>query len=218
MKKDRKHMNDRGKTGCGCLVAILVIIMVIAGIGFHPVSLKSVTKYLRYEDAIVTADAIFVPRFHEDKNGELYSDAFREYFAGNGRVIYVENDRLVGRKDIGATLSQMAQARGVKENVIKTVNPGNRDAMRPSEIKKKLRAAGLKKVIVIVPEYAARRYHQTYSRETGGTLYMIKPLKVSYFQGDRWWRDHLSRALTAHEVYIVLLHYYNELLKKDSGE
>ena len=207
-------MNDRGKTGCGCLLAILVIIMVIAGIGFHPVSLKYVTKYLRYEDPIVTADAIFVPRFHEDKNGELYSDAFREYFAGNGRAVYVENDRLVGRKDIGATLNHMAQARGVKESVVKTVNPGDRDAMRPSEIKKKLKAAGLKKVIVIVPEYAARRYHVIYSRDTGGTLYMIKPLKVSYFQSDRWWRDHLSRALTAHEVYTVLVDYYNEFAKK----
>lgn len=44
---------------------------------------------------------------------------------------------------------------------------------------------------------------------------MIKPLKVSYFQNDRWWRDHLSRALTAHEVYTVLVDYYNEFAKKD---
>ena len=57
-------MNDKGKAGCGCLVGVLVIIMVIAGLGFHPVSLKYVTKYLRYEDVIATADAVFVPRFH----------------------------------------------------------------------------------------------------------------------------------------------------------
>lgn len=210
-------MNDNGKAGCGCLVVVLVIIMVIAGLGFHPVSLKYITKYLRYEDVIVTADAVFVPRFHEDRNGELYSDAFREYFAGNGRAIYVENDRLVGRQDIGRTLHQMARERGVKESAVKTVNPGNRDLMRPSEIKKKLKAAGLKKVIVIVPEYAARRYHLEYSRDTGGTLYMIKPLKVSYFKSDSWWRDSLSRALTAHEAYTVLMDYYNELRKKDPG-
>ena len=210
-------MNDKGKAGCGCLVGVLVIIMVIAGLGFHPVSLKYVTKYLRYEDVIATADAVFVPRFYEDKNNELYSDAFREYFAGNGRTIYVEDDRLAGKKDTGATLRQMAQDRGVKENAVKTVNPGNRDVMRPSEIKKKLKAAGLKKVIVIVPEYAARRYHREYSRETGGTMYMIKPLKVSYFKSDSWWRDSLSRALTAHEVYTVLMDYYRDLANKSPG-
>ena len=210
-------MNNKGKAGCGCLVVVLVIVMVIAGLGFHPVSLKHITKYLRYEDVIVTADAVFVPRFHEDKNNELYSDAFREYFAGNGRAIYVEDDRLVGRRDIAVTLRQMAQKRGVKENAVKTVNPGNRDLMRPSEIKKRLKAAGLKKVIVIVPEYAARRYHREYSRDTGGPLYMIKPLKVSYFKSDNWWRDSLSRSLTAHEVYIVLMDHYKELGKKDPG-
>ena len=111
----------------------------------------------------------------------------------------------------------MAQDRGVKENAVKTVNPGNRDVMRPSEIKKKLKAAGLKKVIVIVPEYAARRYHREYSRETGGTMYMIKPLKVSYFKSDSWWRDSLSRALTAHEVYTVLMDYYRDLANKSPG-
>lgn len=209
-------MNDKGKVGCGCLVATLVVIMVAVGLGFHPVSLKFVAKFLRYEGAIVAADAILVPRFHEDKNGELYSDAFREYFAGNGGTIFVENDRLLG-KDIGVILNQMAQARGVKESIIKTVDPGNRGVARPSELKKKLKAAGLKKIIVIVPEYAARRYHLMYSRDTGGTLYMIKPLKVSYFKSDRWWRDNLSRALTAHEVYDLFTFYYDELVKKDPG-
>ena len=145
-----------------------------------------------------------------------YSDAFREYFAGNGRAIYVENDRLLER-DIGVIVTRMAQDRGVKERVIKTVDSGNGTAARQSGIKKKLKAAGLKKVIIIVPEYAARRFHMMYSRDTGGTLYMIKPLKVSYFQGDSWWRDSLSRALTAHEMYTVLMDYYKERIKKDPG-
>ncbi len=210
-------MNDRGKTGCGCLLTILIIIMVIAGLGFHPVSLKSFTKCLRYGDPIVTADAVFVPRFPEDKNGELYGDAFREYFAGNGRTIYVEDDRVPG-KNIGVVLSQMSKDRGIKENVVRTVNPGDTDDKQPSVIKGKLKAAGLKKVIVIVPEYASRRYHMIYSRDTAGILYMIKPLKVSYFQSDSWWRDDLSRVLMAREVYSLLTYYYYLLLKKDTGK
>jgi hypothetical protein len=216
MKKGKNAMNDKGKAGCGCLVIILVIIMVTAGIGFHPVSLKFITKFFRYADVVVTADAIFVPRFPEDKNGELYRDAFREYFAGNGKIIFVENDSLLGR-DLGATLNQMAQARGVKENVIRTVNPGDRGDARPAELKRKLKATGLKKIIVIVPEYSARRYHMIYSRDTGGVLYMIKPLKVSYFKSDQWWRDGLSRSIMAHEAYALSTFYYDRLLKKEPG-
>lgn len=209
-------MNNKGKTGCGCLVGILVIIMVVAGLGFHPLSLKSFAKLLRYEDTITAADAIFVPRFPEDKTGELFSDAFREYFAGNGRTIYVETEKVPG-KDVGNSLHQMAVARGVKENVVKTVYTGQTDENRTSLIKDKLAAAGLKKVIIIVPEYASRRYHMMYARDTARTLYMIKPLKVSYFPSDRWWRDDLSRSVMAREVYYSLAYYY-KLLKKDAGK
>ena len=207
-------MNDSGKTGCGCLIVVLVIIMVIAGLSFHPVSLRSFTKFLRYEDIATTADAVFVPRFGEDTKDELYRDAFREYFAGNGRIIYIQNDMRYG-KDISVILGEMARERGVKENIVRIIDPGTADDKAQAVIKGKLKAAGLKKIIVIVPEYASRRYHMIYSRDTGGILYMIKPLKVSYFQNDRWWRDHLSRALTAHEVYTVLVDYYNEFAKKD---
>lgn len=210
-------MNDKGKAGCGCLVGVLVIVMVVAGLAFHPLSLKSFAKYLRYEDPILTADAIFVPRFGEDRNGELYSDAFREYFAGNGRAIYVEDHKMPG-KDVGSTLSEMARARGVKENVVRMVPSGETYEGRAPVAKERLKKAGLKKVIVIVPEYASRPYHMMYSRNTGGVVYMIKPLKVSYFQSDSWWRDDLSRGLMAREVYHVLEQYYDTLLKKDTGK
>ncbi len=208
-------MNDHGKTGCGCLVGIIIIVIVFAGLGFHPISLKSFAKFLRYEDTIVAADAIFVPRFSEDKNGELYSDAFREYFAGNGKTIHIQNEKILG-KDVGNIMIEMARARGIKENVVKTIYPGDTDDPA-SLIKRELTSAGLKKVIVIVPEYASRRYHMIYSRDAAGTQYMIKPLKVSYFPGGRWWRDDLSRAIMAREVYYSLTQYY-KLLKKDSGK
>jgi len=130
--KGKKNMNNKGKTGCGCLVGILIIIMIAAGLGFHPVSLKFFAKVFRYEDMIVTADAIFVPRFPEDRNGELYSDAFREYFAGNGRTIYVENEKIPGKNIGNNILDQMASARGVKESVVKTIYPGETDENRSS--------------------------------------------------------------------------------------
>lgn len=215
-KRAKEIMNNKGKAGCGCLIGILIIIMVVIGLGFHPLSLKSFAKCLRYEDMVVTADAIFVPRFPEDQNGELYSDAFREYFAGNGRAIYVEDAKTPGT-DIGNIVGRMAEARGIKENAVKTIYPGETDKNRSTVIKAKLKAAGLKKVIIVVPEYASRRYHLMYgsSPDTAGTLYMVKPLKVSCFQGDRWWRDDLSRAIMTREVYNSLAYYY-ALLRKDT--
>jgi len=212
----KSKMNDEGKAGCGCLVFTLIVMMVVAGLGFHPLSLKFFAKCLRYEDPIITADAVFVPRFTEDKDGELYSDAFREYFAGNGRTIYVENEKAPGN-DVSNVLRQMARARGIKESVVKTVYLGEMDGDRSSSVKGKLRAAGLKKVILIVPEYASRRYHMMYSLDPGGTIYMIKPLKVSYFQSDRWWRDDLSRTLIAREMYNASTYCY-KLLKKETGK
>ena len=210
-------MNDRGKTGCGCLVMVLVIIMVIAGLSFHPLSLKSFAKFLRYEDIVTTADAVFVPRFGEDTKDELYRDAFREYFAGNGRIIYIQNDIRHG-KDISRILGEMARERGVKENIVRIIDAGNADDILQAVIKGKLKAAGLKKIVVVVPEYASRRYHMIYSRETAGILYMIKPLKVSYFQNERWWRDDLSRGIVAREVYNLALYSYALFASKETGK
>jgi len=217
-KQDKTlKMDNKGKAGCGCLVGILIILMIFLGLGFHPVSLKTFAKVFRYGDPIVTADVVFVPRFPEDKNGELYADAFREYFAGNGRAIYAENEKMTGN-DISNTLNEMARARGVREKIVRTISTGGTDDdNRPSLIKNKLRSAGMKKVIVIVPEYASRRYHVMYSRETSGVLYMIKPLKVSYFQSDHWWRDDISRGLMAREAYHSLKYCF-EFLKKQFGK
>ncbi len=217
-RKGKKDMNSKGKTGCGCLVGILVIIMIVVGLGFHPISLRSFTKLLRYEDTIVTADAIFVPRFPEDKEGELFSDAFRQYFAGNGKTVYVEGGKVLG-KDIGDIVRNMATTRGVKENVVRTIRPGDTRDTRWVPIKESFKASRLKKIIVIVPEYASRRYHAIYgsSRDSAGVIYIIKPLKVSYFPSDRWWQDDLSRALVAHEFYDLLMYYYGTL-KKDTGK
>ena len=57
----------------------LIIIMVLTGALIHPISLSIIGNQFRYEDKIFTSDVIFVPRFPEDRNGELYVEAFRNY-------------------------------------------------------------------------------------------------------------------------------------------
>jgi len=210
-------MGSKGKAGCGCLLGILVTIMILVGVLFHPVSLKFMAKQFRYEDKIVPADAIFVPRFPEDRNGELYVQAFREYFDGNGKALYIEDDKVLGI-DVSDLLSRMAKERGIKQGVIKPVHPGNDREKSTAVLKEKLRATGLKKVIVIVPGYVSRRYHYMYdsSRQEDAVLYMIKPVQVSYFRPDVWWRDDLSRSLMAREFYASLVYYYS-LLRKDTA-
>lgn len=211
-------MGSKGKAGCGCLMGILITIMILAGVLFHPISLKFMAKQFRYEDKIVPADAIFVPRFPEDRNGEVYVQAFREYFDGNGKAVYIEDDKVLGM-DIGDLLSRMAKERGIKEGVIKPVRPGDDRGKATTILKERLKAAGLKKVIVVVPGYVSRRYHQMYdsSRDGNAVLYMIKPVQVSYFRSDGWWRDDLSRSIMAREFYTSLVYYYS-LLRKDTAK
>lgn len=113
----------KGKAGCGCLLFVLVLCMVAAGVMVHPFSLKVIAGRFRHEDKLVPCDAIYVPRFSEDKNGELYTEAFREYWAGNGKVIWVEDDRLFGltMKDI---VARMAKERGIKEGALRALDVG----------------------------------------------------------------------------------------------
>ena len=215
--RKERHMGNKGKAGCGCLIGILITIMILAGVLIHPVSLKFMAKQFIYEDRIVPADAIFVPRFLEDRKGELYIEAFREYFAGNGRVIYIENDRILGTSIVDF-VSRMAKERGIKESAIKPIEPGENEDKKAGILKEKIKASGIKKMVVVVPEYASRRYHHIYdpSGEGGTVLYMIKSVRVSYFQGDRWWRDAFSRSVVARELYSSILYYYSRLLKKDN--
>ena len=217
-RKGTEHMDSKGKMGCGCLVGGLIIIMILTGVFLHPVSLKFMAKQVRYEDKIVPADAVFVPRFPEDRNGELYVEAFREYFSGNGKVVYIEDDKVLGT-DIYDLVSRMAKTRGIKDGAIKSVEPGNNGGKKTTVLKEKLKAAGIRKVIVVVPEYASRRYHQMYdsTRDGGAILCMIKPVQVSYFRKDAWWRDELSRSIMGREFYTSLTYYYS-LLRKDNAK
>ena len=123
----------KGRAGCGCLIFVLVACMILAGVLVHPFSLRIMAGRFRHEDKVVPCDAIFVPRIPEDKNGEVYAEAFREYWAGDGKAIWVEDDRLfgLGMKDI---VGRMAKERGIKEGAVQPLTVEGDDAAkaRPS--------------------------------------------------------------------------------------
>lgn len=215
--------SEKGKAGCGCLLFVLVVCMVLAGALMHPLSLRLISGRFIYSDKIVPCDAIFVPRFPEDQNGEVYTEAFREFWAGNGKVVWIENDRVFGltMKEI---VEKMAKTRGIKEDIVRALDVDGNGVAAPEKIKEMLARHGLKKVLVVVPEYASRRFHRLYgSEETGdgkNPLFFIKPVSVSYFKADKWWKNGASRGLMEHEIYEFALSYTKGFrgLKKEGGE
>ena len=188
---------------------MLVLCMVAAGALVHPFSLKIIAGRFRHEEKIVPCDAIYVPRFVEDKDGELYAEAFREYWAGDGKVIWVENDRVFGFtvKDM---VARMAKERGIKDaNVVRGVDATGDDAEKARTARQLLAKHGVRKLIVIAPDYASKRYRMLYgdSAAGGSMTVLIKPASVSYFKLDKWWRDDLSRSLMEKEIYRTALLY-----------
>ena len=177
-------MRTKGKAGCGCLLFVLICFLVAIGLSVHPISLRLMGSQLRHEDKIFPSDAIFVPRFDEDRNGDLYIDAFREYWSGNGQTIYIEEDRMFGAS-ILEPVQRMARQRGIKDGAVKKVDVEGDDAEKTLEIKKTFAAMGLKKVIVLVPEYASRRFHILYgdSSVSAKTVYLIKPVIAVFQEG-----------------------------------
>jgi hypothetical protein len=212
---------QKGKIGCGCLLCILVICMVLAGALVHPFSLRLVGDRFHYGDKIMPCDVIFVPRFAEDKNGEVYTEAFREYWAGNGKSIWVEDDRVFGfaMKDI---VTRMAKERGIKENAIKAVELSGDDLAKATKVKETLAKHGVRKAVLIVPEYASRRFHGMYTSDGpkpgNGVLFLVKPVDVSYFKADKWWRNDVSRSMMMREIFRYGVFYLDWFKFGDRGE
>lgn len=194
-------MKQDGRIGCGCLIFILVCVLVGVGLTAHPISLRLLGNQFRYEDKISPAEAIFVPRFEEDRNGEVYVDAFREYWGSNGKVIYIEEDKILGASILDP-VQKMAHARGIKEGLVKKIEADGDETEKALKIRKQFAAAGIRKVIVLVPEYASRRFHMLYGKSghEGRTVFLIKPVTVSYFKRDAWWKNGSSRMLVLNEL------------------
>jgi hypothetical protein len=211
-------MNNRGKAGCGCLIVLLVVFMVAVGLIIHPFTLRVIAKQLRYEDKIFPSDALIVPRFQEDKNGDLYIDAFREYQAGNGKIILIEDDKVFGMS-IYDLIVRMAKARGIKETAVVRMETDTEEKARIGKIRQAINKAGFKKVTILVPEYASRRFHILFesSGEDGKAVYMIRAVAMPYFKRDIWWKDAVSRGILAKE-FCNIGSYYLEKLKFGGNE
>ena len=192
----------QGRAGCGCLLFVVIIFMVLAGLLIHPLSLRVLTGLLVYHDKIVPSDALLVPRFHEDKNGEIYQDAFREFWAGNGKAIYVEDDQVLGIS-VKEIVARMAKQRGIKEDVVKALEIRPEDRALVSKLKERLAQLGVKRAIMVVPEYASRRFHILYGSENPDerVVFLVKPVTLSYFKRDKWWANEFSRFAMQRELY-----------------
>jgi len=211
-------MNHRGMAGCGCLIIILIIIMLFTGALMHPITLRFLGTQFHYGDRIFTSDAIFVPRFPEDRNGELYVASFQDFSAGNGKAILVEDDTVLGTS-IVELVNKMAKARNVKDDGIKRISASGEGLVKAQRVKEQIEKQGLRKIIIIVPDYASRRFHLMYdsARAGGKTLYLIKPVPVTYFNRDKWWKDSGSRGILAEEIFSIS-HYYLQRFKYGEKE
>lgn len=204
-------MNNKGRVGCGCLIFILVVCMVGAGIFMHPITLKFIANQFSYEDKIFQSDVIFVPRFLEDKNGEIYIATFREFWSGNGKAIWVEDDKLL-EMSISEMVLKMAKERGIKDGVIKKVEIDGEGKTKAGKTKEYIKKTGVKKVIVMVPEYASRRFHMSFgsTENDGKVLFLIKSVSVSYFKKDKWWKEPVSRDIILKELFLIGSYYLDK--------
>lgn len=202
--------NRKGKAGCGCLLFVVIVCMVLAALLVHPFSLRVLTGLLIYQDKIVPSDALLVPRFLEDKNGELYQEAFREFWAGNGRMIYVQDDQVLGMS-VKEIVAKMAKQRGIKEDVVKKLDIGSEDKAAVSKLTEELEQVGVKKAILLVPEYASKRFHLLYGSEGANekVIFLVKPVTVSYFKREKWWANEFSRTALQREFYALGSFYFS---------
>ena len=214
----RGDMGSKGKVGCGCLIFLLVICMVCVGIFIHPLTLKVIGGQFVYGDKMFPSDVIFVPRFPEDRNGELYAEAFREFWAGNGKTVWIEDDKILGMSILDI-VSRMAKSRGVPEGILKKLEVEGEGTAKIARTEAAFAKMGMRRVIIIVPEYASRRFHMTYgaSKDGAKVAFLIKPVSVSYFKRDRWWKETLSRGMLFREVSF-LVSYYTERFKYGGKE
>jgi hypothetical protein len=202
-------MGNKGWFGCGCLLFVLILVMVVVGLLVHPLSLRFIANQFLYEDRLVPSDAIFVPLMAEDRKGELYAEAFKEYGRGNGKTIWGEEEQVFG---IPASqfIAIMGKAKSVKEDAFRWIQVDGDGLSKARKVKELFAKGHVKRVIIVVPEYASRHFHLLYGQPASGqdTIFLIKPVKVSFFKKEVWWKDAASRALLLREASSIGSYYF----------
>jgi hypothetical protein len=134
----------------------------------------------------------------------------------------VEDDRLFGfgMKDM---VGRMAKERGIKEGAVHALAVEGNDAAKAQRARAELLKQGIKKIVLVVPGYASKRYQLLYTPAKGedSMLVLVKPVSVSYFKADKWWSDDLSRTLMGREFYrtgLFCIKRFTHDEKGDSGK
>lgn len=207
-------MNKDGKGGCGCLITILIVFLILLGLAIHPLSLRFIGRQFVYTDKIFASDVIFVPRFAEDKNGEVYDAAFREFSSGNGKFIWIE-DEMIFETSLAEIIGKKARLKGIKDDAIRKIEISGHGQAKADKIKAAFAREGIRKAIIIVPEYASRRFRLLFgdSGNDGKTLFLVKSARVSFFTTDGWWKVAKSRVLLAEELSLIASSYFDRIKK-----
>jgi len=79
---------------------------------------------------------------------------------------------------------------------------------------------GIKKIVLVVPGYASKRYQLLYgpAKADDSMLVLVKPVSVSYFKADKWWSDDLSRTLMGREFYRMGQFYIRRFTHDEKGD
>lgn len=203
---------EEGKVGCGCLFFLFLLFLVVFGILFHPKTLRFIGGQLIYRDKILFSDVLYVPRFSEDSDGELYLAAFEELKKGNGRWIWVEDYELL-QTSVVNILRRLAKERGVKEDLIKGIRLNGKESEKWKKLIELCKKERIRRVVVFVPEYSSRRYHiMLTGRSNGEVVFLINPVKLAFFNQERWWKESKSREAILKE-YVEIISLYSEKFK-----
>lgn len=193
-----------GRAGCGCLIFALIVLMIFVGILMHPASLRFLARLLIYSDRTQFSDVTFVPKTEEDHGGEIYLYAFEELRNGNSKSLLVEEFSFIDVK-ISELLVKVAKERGLKNGPISGIKLEGDLKSKAKALKDFCKKRGIKKVTVLVPDYSSRKYAIIFrDLQSNEINFLIKPVSISIFNRERWWKDASSRILFFREISEIL--------------
>jgi hypothetical protein len=108
-------------------------------------------------------------------------------------------------------VARMAKQRGIKEDMVRKLETPADGAAYAAAVKAGFARLGLKKVIIVVPEYASRRYHLLFGPDgtQDAVLFLVKPVTMSYFKRDKWWATEAARTAMQRELYALGTFYFD---------